>query len=450
MDYEKIVGILRENSRGGEIKNISYRISLLKKLKQNIKMCEEEILTALKADYNKCGFDGYTTEIAMVYEEINTFIKHLKGWARPKKVSLTLKTFPSKGRIYFESYGAVLIISPWNYPFQLAISPLVGAVGSGNCVVLKPASATENTSVIIEKIVKMTFSEREVVIYKGNREQADKLTDIKFDFIFFTGSAKAGRIISAKAARNLTPLCLELGGKSPCIIDENANIDLAARRIAWGKFLNAGQTCVAPDYLLVQKSVKEEFIKKFVENIKAMYYEKDMLCKEFPYLINQNKLLEINELLEGQSVIFGGNAIGRQLEPTIVDNVSFNDKLMAVEIFAPVAPIIEFEKLDEVIQTLNKLNKPLALYYFGKSGDSVIERCSFGGGCINDTIMHVAEGRLPFGGVGESGLGSYHGHKSFECFSHSKSVMIKGKTDIKLRYSPHNDKNYNMIKKIMK
>lgn len=420
--------------------DINSRKIALKKLKMNIESNIEGIYEALKKDFNKCKFDTYTTEVGLVLEELSHTLSHVKRWAKPRRAATSLKSFPSKGRILFEPFGEVLVISPWNYPFLLTFMPIVGAIGAGNNVTIKPSAKTANTSKIIEKIV----SDIGCITFTNARD----ILENNFDFIFFTGGAQTGRMIMEKAAKNLTPVALELGGKSPCIVDSTADIARAAKRIAWAKFLNAGQTCVAPDYLMVHESVYDEFIKKFTEEIKLQYYIGDTLSEDFPFLINRAKGEEMQQLLSAEKIVFGGRLIGRLLEPTVVE-ANISSPLLKEEIFAPVAPIIKFKDISEVKTFVSSRPKPLALYYFGKS-DEVIEELSFGGGVKNDAVMHVAEGGLPFGGVGQSGMGRYHGIASFETFSHQKSVLYRGKIDFRMRFAPHSEKYFNQIKKIIK
>lgn len=442
------VAALRDNFIAGGMRDVSYRRSLLKKLKAEIKRRETDVLEAMRLDFNKCAFDAYTTEIGLVYGEIGYFIKHLKKLARPKRVRTSLKNFPAKGRIYPEGYGAALIIAPWNYPFQLAMMPLVGAVAAGNTAVVKPASATKSTGKVIAEIVGAVFRENEVLPFIGSRDEANELLECRFDYIFFTGGTSAAKKIAAAAAVHLTPLSLELGGKSPCIIDESANIELSARRLAWGKFLNGGQTCVAPDYILVRDSVYEPFKEAFIRNIRGMYYEGDTLKGDFPLLVSESKGAEMAEKLAASNVVFGGKIDGRFMEPTVVE-CGFDSPLMTDEIFAPVAPLIRYHDNDEIIRVISSREQPLALYYFGKNPAPFIERCSYGGGCVNETVMHVAEEGLPFGGVGFSGMGRYHGKSSFDTFTHYKSVLFKGKLDVKLRYDK-SEASLKTARKIMK
>ncbi|KAI4453893.1 aldehyde dehydrogenase [Holotrichia oblita] len=423
---------------------VEERVDALKRLYCEIKNRCGDIQKALFADYNKNSFDAYATEVGVVLSELRHTIRNLKKWTRKIAKHLSIINFPSKGRIYPEPYGVVLVIAPWNYPFGLSMCPLIGAIAAGNYVVLKPSTKTKNTAKIIDEILQEVFSGGKVRV-TDSRE----ILSMRWDYIFFTGSPKTGKDVMRSAAEFLTPVTLELGGKSPCIVDESADIPRAAKRIAWGKFINAGQTCVAPDYLLVHNSVKEQFINSFIKEIKMQYYIDNKLTNDFTYVINEEKVKEVLSLIEGEKILFGGKAEGRALEPTVIE-ADFESPIMRDEIFAPVAPIIGYDDLNDAIKEINKKEKPLALYYFGKKFNEINSKVSYGGGCHNDVIMHVAENKLPFGGVGNSGMGSYHGKKSFDTFTHYKSVLVKGKAELKLRYAPHNEKKEKLAKKIFK
>ncbi len=426
---------------------VKVRRDALKRLYKEIICSASEIEAAEKADFNKCAFDVYATEIGLVLREIKHFIKNIYSYARVKRVPTGIADFPSRGYIYPEPYGKVLIIAPWNYPFLLSLSPLIGAVAAGNSVTLKPSTKTPRTFEVIRRIVTDVFDKDRVVVTDGR-----DLLDKKWDFIFFTGSRSMGKEVMRKAAENLTPVTLELGGKSPCIVDESAPVGTTARRIAWGKFLNAGQTCIAPDYICVHRGIKDEFVERFVSEIKAMYYdERGRLSDDFAQVVSEEKVSAILSLIDEKDIIFGGKASGRTMEPTVI-NADFSHPLMQDEIFAPVAPIIVFDDISELknrMETTPALEKPLALYYFGKNFDAVKD-IPFGGGAVGDTVMHIAEEDLPFGGVGNSGMGSYHGKKSFDTFTHYKSVLKKGKAEIKLRYPPHTDKKKKTLEKLLK
>ncbi len=438
-------------------KNIDFRIKTLKKLKNIIKENEDEIIIALNKDLKKSSFESFATEIGMVYDEINLHLKNLKTWAKKEKVKTSLVYFPSKGYIYKEPYGVVLIIGPFNYPFQLIISPLIGAISAGNCSIIKPSENSPNTALLLEKLINSNFDKSYITVINplGGKETISYLLDLKFDYIFFTGSIKVGKIIMEKASKNLIPFTLELGGKSPCIVDNTANIALAAKRIVWGKFINAGQTCVAPDYILVESTVKEkllialkeEIIKQFGSNIKD--------SPDFPRLVNLDAINRLKGYLNDGDVFFGGNVCDKDLyiEPTLLINIKDNSSVMKDEIFGPILPIIEFCNLNDAIKFIREKEKPLALYYFSEDKkliEKVLSKVSSGGATINDTIIHVASSKLPFGGVGLSGIGNYHGKASFDTFSHSKSIVKRGTLlEFPFRFAPYNDRIH-LLKRFMK
>ncbi len=438
-----------------ETKSLKFRIDNLRKLKQIIKKNETQIIFALNKDLNKSKYEAYITEIGIIYEEINYYIKYLPKWIKAKKVKTPIFYFKSKSYIISEPYGVTLIISPWNYPFQLAIAPLIGAIAGGNTVIIKPSEYSTNTTKILEKIINNNFSEEYINVITGNALETEALLKERFDYIFFTGSVNVGKLIMEKASHHLTPVTLELGGKSPCIVFKDANLDLAAKRIVFGKLLNAGQTCVAPDYLLVQNSVKKVLVTKIIEYIKYFYGDDYLKNLDYPKIINKKHFFRLINLVENKTVLYGGlyDEAHLKIEPTLIENLSEDDKLMTEEIFGPVLPIIEFANLHEAILTVKTKPKPLALYLFTKDKkieEKVFGTLSFGGGCVNDTIIHLATPFLPFGGIGESGIGSYHGKASYTTFTHQKSILKKGIIDIKFRYPPYNNKKFNLIKKIMK
>ena len=391
----------------------------------------------------------------MVYDEINYMIRNVKKLSKPKKVRTSIVNFKSSGYIYKEAYGNVLIMAPWNYPVNLSLVPLAGAIAAGNCVILKPSEYSVHTSELIHKIISQNFKDEYIKVILGDAKVSAEILDYKFDMIFFTGGTSIGKIVMNKASKYLTPVVLELGGKSPCIVDETAQIPLAAKRIVWGKALNAGQTCVAPDYIYVHKSIKDNLIKELIKNIENMYGRESEKCSYLPKIINEKHYNRISNLIDKDKVVYGGNSdcANNKISLTILDNVNFDDKVMQEEIFGPIIPIITFESLDEVIENVNERPKPLALYLFTTSKENenkIISSISFGGGCINETIMHLANSNLPFGGVGDSGMGSYHGSKSFYVFSHSKSILKKSNLiDIPMRY-PSYDKSLSTIKKVLK
>ena len=441
----------------GKTKDINYRIETLKKLKRVIKENEEDILKALKDDLGKSSFEAYATEIGLVYDEINTHIKNVKKWAKRENRKSPIVHYPSKSYVYKEPYGVTLIIGPFNYPFQLVIAPLIGAISAGNTAIIKPSENTINTAKLLEKIINSNFQKEYICVVDplGAKEVVSYLLDLPFDYIFFTGSVKVGKIVMEKASKNLTPITLELGGKSPCIVDEDANLRLAAKRIVWGKFLNAGQTCVAPDYLLIHENVKDQFLKKLVEEINIQFGKNIKESPDYPRIVNGVSLDRFSNYLRDGKIYFGGEIDKEALymEPTILTEVKEGSPIMTDEIFGPILPVLEFSNLNDVILDVNKKDKPLALYYFSESSrkvEYVIKNTTAGGVTINDTVIHVSNGNLPFGGVGTSGLGNYHGKASFECFSHVKSVMKRGTfIEFKIRFAPYNDR-IKLLKKIMK
>ncbi|MEG2868843.1 MAG: aldehyde dehydrogenase [Terrisporobacter sp.] len=441
----------------GKTKNIDFRINNLNKLKKIIKDNENEIIDALKKDLGKSPFETYATEIGMVYDELNIHIKNIKKWSKPEKKKTPLVHFPGKSYIYKEPYGVALIIGPFNYPIQLILSPLVAAIGAGNCAILKPSENTINTSLLLEKIINSNFDEGyiKVVSPLGGKEAVSHLLDLKFDYIFFTGSVAVGKIVMKKAAENLTPITLELGGKSPCIVDCDAKIELSAKRLVWGKFLNAGQTCVAPDYLFVHKNIKDKFLQAVIKEIRSQFGDNIKESADFPRIVNVKTIERFKTYINDGDIFFGGSYDEKELyfEPTIITDIKDNSNIMEEEIFGPILPVLEFENINEVIRYVNNKKKPLALYYFSENKNSIetiLKNTTAGGVTINDTIIHVASGYLPFGGVGSSGIGSYHGEASFNTFTHRKSVIKRGTfMDIKVRYAPYKNK-INIIKKIMR
>jgi aldehyde dehydrogenase (NAD+) len=455
------IQIVLENQRNyfnaGATRTLDFRMEKLSILKKSIQKNEKQIIEALWSDLHKSEFEAYATEIGIILEEINFVMKHLKSWSKTKKVRTPLTHFLSSSYIYSEPYGVSLIISPWNYPFQLTMAPLIGAIAAGNCAMLKPSKYSPKTTEIMIKIITECFSEEFVAVAEpyGGRESIQALLQQEFDYIFFTGSVPVGKKVMESAAKYLTPVTLELGGKSPCIVDMDSDIKLAAKRITWGKFLNAGQTCVAPDYLLVHKSVKKQLLNEIVGCIKEFFGEDPSKSNDFPRIVNERQFDRLIALLDKGHMVTGGgsNKEERYIAPTIIENITWEDPIMLDEIFGPILPIIEFEDLEEVIKMVNSKPKPLALYFFSNNKEHqerIIKMISYGGGCINDTIIHVASTYAPFGGVGASGMGCYHGKGSFDLFSHKKSVIKKSNIiDIKVRYAPYNDK-IKLLKKLMK
>lgn len=449
---ENIINKQRAYFNSGVTLDYNVRINALKQLKSELIKNKDFIIEAFIKDFNKQEFDVIATEFAMVLMEIDYMLKHLKKLMKPVRKKTHIFNFPSKGYIYNEPYGVCLIISPWNYPLQLSLVPLVGAIASGNTVILKPSNYSENVSNAIYNLLKV-FDKQYIYVCLGDRTVNANLLDQRFDFIFFTGGFKVGKIVMEKASKYLTPVCLELGGKSPCIVTKSCDIPLSAKRIVWGKYLNAGQTCVAPDYLLVDKSIKKELIDCLIDEVKKQNYINEELRSDFCYIINEKHVERLKGLIDHKNVIFGGNFNGRLLEPTIMDNVAYNDLIMQEEIFGPILPIIEFDNIDDVINDLKQKEKSLALYLFSndkKEVKKVLKNISFGGGCINETIMHLTNDNLPFGGVGQSGMGNYHGKASFQIFSHQKSILCKHKMEINIKYPPYTNKKLKLLKKFSK
>lgn len=447
----------REYFSTGETKDINFRIEKLKKLRDVLKSEEEKIFEALKKDLMKSSFESYVTEMAMVYDEINMHIKNIKKWSKKRRVKTPLVQFPAKSFIQLEPYGVVLIIGPFNYPFMLTMDPLIGAIAAGNTAVIKPSESAPETSKILKEILEKVFDEKYVLHVNPERgkEVVEELLKEKFDYIFFTGSATVGKIVMKAASQYLTPVTLELGGKSPCIIDKDCKLELAARRIVWGKLLNSGQTCVAPDYLYVHKDIEEKFIKKLEEEIKNQFGDNPLESKDYSKMVNEREFNRVLSYIDKEKLVFGGNYNRKtfQIEPTILKNVTWDDPVMEREIFGPIFPILPFENLDEVIRLVNSKDKPLAIYYFSEDKnkiEKVLNSTSSGGVTINDTLVHVSSSYLPFGGVGNSGMGEYHGKYSFDLFSNKKGVMNR-KTflDLKIRYAPFQNK-LTIVKKIMK
>lgn len=453
-DIKKTIEKQRKFFATGKTKDIAFRLRQLKRLRQAIVYYEEDIMVALKKDLNKSAFESYETEIGIILGEIDFVIKNLPRWAKRKRVKTPLTNFLSNTYTYSEPYGLVLIMSPWNYPFQLTINPLIGSIAGGNCSLVKPSAYSPATSDLISRIINKCFDDSYVAIVEGGREANQSLLEEKFDYIFFTGSVEVGKIVMKAASKHLTPVTLELGGKSPCIVDQTADIDLAAKRIIWGKLVNAGQTCIAPDYIMVHASVKEELITRMKTYITRFYGDKPSSNDEYPKIINDKHFNRLLAFLEGQDIKHGGefNKDTRKINPTILDNVSLDDPVMKEEIFGPILPIITFNKLDEVISLVTDRPKPLALYLFSndkKTQSKVIRDISFGGGCINDTIVHFASSYMAFGGVGESGMGGYHGKSSFDTFSNKKNIVNKSNLiDIPLRYPPYEGK-LKILKRLM-
>ena len=454
---ERIIAIhdaQKEFFRSGATLDIKFRKEMLVKFLDAMNRWEKELTDALWTDLHKSYEEAYLTEISIVKGEIKTHLRKVAGWARRRKAHSPIKLFPSRSYIVKEPLGSSLIISPWNYPVQLLLNPLVGAISAGCTAVLKPSPYVPNVSEVIEKMIAETFDEKYIAVVQGHRDVNTALLEQRWDLIFFTGSPALAKTVMTSAARNLTPVVLELGGKSPCIIDSTADIKTAAKRIAWGKTLNSGQTCIAPDYILIHKEIKGEFVKAFAEEIKNLHGEDIQADRHYVRMVNDKAFERVTGYFKDGNIIYGGrtDAATRFIEPTLIENVPLDSPLMTEEIFGPVFPIVTFEDnfKERVIEFVTSREKPLAFYYFGKESDGweIIRRTSSGGGCINDVIMHIANENVPFGGVGNAGMGHYHDKDSFDAFSHTRSIIATGTwIDLPFRYMPY--KMFGLVKKIL-
>lgn len=446
MTIDEILQKQREFYQSGITIPVKFRIEMLKRLYKAVKDYSDEINDALKSDLGKSHFEGFMCESGLALTEISYMIKHTKKFASESRVKTPLAQFASRSYVKPSPYGNVLIMSPWNYPFLLSIEPLADAIAAGNTAIVKPSAYSPRTSAVVEKIIKECFDPEYVAVVTGGRKENSELLDKKFDMIFFTGSQAVGKEVLRRASEHLTPVVLELGGKSPCIVDSTAKIKLAAKRIVFGKFLNCGQTCVAPDYILCERSVKDKLIKEICREIKEQYRESPLNNPDYGRIVNEKHFERIVGLIDKEKTILGGDYCHEtlQIEPTVMDNVTFSDAVMQEEIFGPIMPILTYDRFEDVFRLLKDRQKPLALYIFSENKKH-IERAtselSYGGGCINDTIIHLATSEMGFGGVGESGMGSYHGKAGFDAFSHKKSIVDK-KTwmDLPMRYQPYNKK----------
>ena len=454
MDIHEIVESEKHFFRTGVTRGVDFRIDMLKKFRKAIIENDELISAALKADLNKQPFESYMCETGLLLEEINFHIKRLKKWSKTRRVKSGIGQLPGKSYVCPEPYGVVLIMAPWNYPVQLCLMPLVGAISAGNCAIVKPSAYAPESSRVISKLIESAFPTGFVTAVEGGRDANKALLDEPFDYIFFTGSVAVGKTVMEAAAKRLTPVTLELGGKSPIIVDETANLPLAARRIAFGKVLNAGQTCVAPDYLMIEKSVEAPFIEEYKKALADFFPDGDM--SGMVRIINDKHFERVCNILDNSgNVVIGGarDAETRFIEPAVLTGVPIDSPAMQQEIFGPVLPVLPYEKLDDCIDFIRSRPKPLALYIFSENKmnqEKVLNSCSFGGGCINDTVIHLASSHMSFGGVGESGMGSYHGKKSFDTFTHYRSVLKQGKLDVKLRYFPYKSGKEKITRMILK
>lgn len=435
----------------GKTLSVKFRTQMLKKLYSEVKAREKDIISALKADLGKSDYESFMCEVGMVLTEISYMLKHIKKFSKPKTVKTPLAQFASKSYTLPTPYGTTLIMSPWNYPFLLTLDPLVNAIAAGNTAVIKPSAYSPATSATVAKIISSCFPEEYVSVVMGGRAENKGLLEEKFDFVFFTGSQSVGKEVLRHTAEHLTPAVLELGGKSPCIVDNTAKIELAARRIVFGKFLNCGQTCVAPDYIICQKDIKDRLLEEIIIEIKRQYGTHPLENPDYGKIINKKHFDRLNALIDKEKIAFGGNSNDKteQIAPMVLDSVTWDDEIMQDEIFGPILPILTFDNYDDLISLLNRKPKPLALYIFSED-KSAIKKVTlgvrYGGGCVNDVIIHLATSEMGFGGVGESGMGAYHGKAGFDTFSHTKSIVYK-KTfvDLPMRYQPYNRRKFSKL-----
>jgi len=441
--------------RQGITLDLNFRLSQLKLLQKLLKDHEDQLLDALFKDLGKSPFEAYATEIGLLHVEIKKHLHRLKYWSKPQHVSSSLTTFPAKSCIEHIPYGVNLIISPWNYPLQLAISPLIGAISAGNCVVIKPSEYSSNTSAVLDEMINTNFDPDYIRLVQGDATTSKQLLDEAFDFIFFTGSTRVGKEVMKAAAKQLIPVVLELGGKSPCVVDHTAKIELAARRIIWGKTVNAGQTCIAPDYVLVHEKVRDSLVEALKQEIARQWGASVITNKDYPKIIGKPQYDRLLQLMNGQKNLYGGNSSSEHLkiEPTLVEPASYDALIMQEEIFGPILPVLGFSDIQQALEIIDRHPKPLAMYVFSeemKTVKTLTSNVLCGGITINDTLMHFTNEEMPFGGAGNSGIGKYHGKYSFEAFSHQRAVMKRGTwLDVNFRYSPFNSK-LNLLKKILR
>lgn len=459
MEKKQIKALIQKQRNfflGGTTMSAKYRKNALIKLKNAIKQYELKIMEALKTDLGKSETESYMSEIGMVYEELTYMIKHVKKFAKDRKVRTPLAQFPAKSFVSPKPYGTVLIMSPWNYPFLLTLGPMVDAISAGNTAIVKPSAYSPATSDVIKELLSEFFDEEYVAVVTGGRKENEALLEERFDYIMFTGSPAVGKTVMNKASNYLTPVTLELGGKSPCIVDETADIDLAAKRIVFGKFMNCGQTCVAPDYVYCDKKIKDKLIAKMIEQIAVQYGKEPLKNPDYGRIVNQKHFERICGLINADKVVCGGEteADSLRISPTIMDNAEFTDAVMLEEIFGPVLPVLTFNDLNEALEKLHTMEHPLATYIFSKNKSNIkliLDNHQFGGGCINDTIIHLASTAMGFGGIGNSGMGSYHGKNGFDTFTHYRSIVKKSNLiDMPMRYQPYTDSKLKLIRKFMK
>lgn len=442
----------------GWTRDYGFRIEQLKKLKSAIKRNEKQIIEALYLDLHKPEYEAYTSEIGILYEEINVALKQLKHWMKPKKITTPLVLHPSQSTILYEPFGLVLIIGPWNYPFQLLMAPLIGAIAAGNCAMLKPSDQTKHVSDLVAKMIAETFPREYISVVQGPGSMVGPMLIERYAFnhIFFTGSPNVGKQVAKMAAEHLTPVTLELGGKSPAIVDQTANLEVAAKRLVWAKYFNAGQTCVCPDYLLVHESVKEQFVEKLKQTIDAYYGEDPRVSDSFGRVINDRRVQVLKGLLAKGNIVHGGQVVEaeRYVAPTLITDVTLEDPIMQEEIFGPILPILSYKTMPEALNIIRRNRYPLALYLFTENEGAeafFLENVEFGGGCINNGIIHLVNSEMPFGGVGKSGMGRYHGKFSFDTFSHQKSIVKTGSwVDPDIKYPPYKGSKLKLAKQFMK
>jgi aldehyde dehydrogenase (NAD+) len=453
MNFEEILADQRTFFNSLKTRPLQFRKRNLEKLREVIRKNEDFLYEAVYKDFSKSKFDTYTTEISFILKDIEYYLKNLNSLAKPKKVKTNLANQLGKSRIYTDPLGCTLVIGAWNYPYQLSLSPMIAALAAGNTCIVKPSEVAEHTMKAMAKIINENFPKEYLFVVEGGVEEITEILKLKFDKIFFTGSTKVGQIVYEAAAKNLTPVTLELGGKSPAIVTANADFEVAAKRIVWGKFLNAGQTCVAPDYILVDEKVKDSFLDTLKSFIQKFNYQPG--AEHYTQIINQRNFERLIRFIDREKVYLGGNydLQKKYIEPTVLHNINWDDKVMQDEIFGPILPVLTFKNFNEALLTISEKDKPLAAYLFTKNSEEKEQfksKISFGGGCINDVVMHLSNDHLPFGGVGNSGIGNYHGKFGFETFSHQKSVLERvtwGEPDIK--YPPYTEKKLNWIKKLL-
>ncbi len=455
-EIKQIVEKQRQYFQTGATLDINFRLDALRKLSAAIQKHEAEINEALRLDLGKSAFEGFMCEIGLVLSEITYMLKHTKSFAKEKRVRTPMAQFHSKSYKKPSPYGVVLVMSPWNYPFMLTLDPLVDAIAAGNTAVIKPSGYSPNTSAIIQKLIEECFDPAYIAVITGGRAENTCLLNEHFDYIFFTGSLGVGKEVMMRASQHLTPVTLELGGKSPCVVEKTANLKLAARRIVFGKFLNCGQTCVAPDYVYCDSSIKDALVAEIKEQVQLQFGKEPLSNENYGKIINEKHFQRVLGLIDPQKVVVGGasDSEALRIEPTVMDNVTFEDAVMQEEIFGPIMPIVTYDSFEEAITKINSMDHPLALYVFTQNKEAakkITSECGFGGGCINDVVIHLATSEMGFGGFGESGMGSYHGKDGFDTFSHYKSIVDKKQwIDLPMRYQPYQERNAKLLHKFLK